>query len=85
MCTILTIHEKMRETAICNKHIFQGEGEDATVKRIEHLGDQTRLHLDFKNHHLITVTEAHTLLKSGDNIKIQPKQPYSNPRIKHLP
>ena len=58
------------------EHIFQGEGEDATVKRIEHLGDQTRLHLDFKNHHLITVTEAHTLLKSGDNIKIQPKQPY---------
>jgi len=58
------------------EHIFQGEGEDATVKRIEHLGDQTRLHLDFKKHHLITVTEAHTLLKSGDNIKIQPKQPY---------
>lgn len=58
------------------EHIFQGEGEDATVKRIEHLGDQTRLHLDFKSHHLITVTEAHTLLKSGDNIKIQPKQPY---------
>lgn len=58
------------------EHIFQGEGEDATVKRIEHLGDQTRLHLDFKYHHLITVTEAHTLLKSGDNIKIQPKQPY---------
>ncbi|WP_459445799.1 ABC transporter ATP-binding protein [Alphaproteobacteria bacterium US3C007] len=58
------------------EHIFQGEGEDATVKRIEHLGDQTRLHLDFKNHRLITVTEAHTLLKSGDNIKIQPKQPY---------
>ncbi len=58
------------------EHIFQGEGEDATVKRIEHLGDQTRLHLDFKNYHLITVTEAHTLLKSGDNIKIQPKQPY---------
>jgi len=58
------------------EHIFQGEGEDATVKRIEHLGDQSRLHLDVKNHHLITVTEAHTLLKSGDNIKIQPKQPY---------
>ena len=58
------------------EHIFQGEGQDATVKRIEHLGDQTRLHLDFKDHNLVTVTDAHTHLKQGDIIKIRPKKPY---------
>lgn len=54
------------------EQIKQGEGQDSIVKRVEHLGDQTRLHLSFQNHDLITVTEAHTLLKSGDIVKIQP-------------
>ncbi|MDZ4311654.1 MAG: ABC transporter ATP-binding protein [Cypionkella sp.] len=58
------------------EHIRQGEGQDALVKRIEHLGDQTRLHLTFKNHDLTTVTEAHTPLRSGDILKIQPQRPF---------
>lgn len=58
------------------EQIKQGEGEDAFVKRVEHLGDQTRLHLQFKNHDLITVTEAHTPLRSGDIVKIQPDRPF---------
>lgn len=58
------------------EHIRQGEGQDALVKRIEHLGDQTRLHLTFKNHDLTTVTEAHTTLRSGDILKIQPQRPF---------
>ena len=58
------------------EHIRQGEGQDALVKRIEHLGDQTRLHLSFKNHDLTTVTEAHTPLRSGDILKIQPQRPF---------
>ena len=58
------------------EQIRQGEGEDSLVKRVEHLGDQTRLHLTFKNHDLITVTDAHTQLKNGDIVKIRPEKPY---------
>jgi len=54
------------------EQIAQGQGEDSTVVRVEHLGDQTRLHLSIKDHDLITVTDAHTPLKSGDVLKIQP-------------
>ncbi|MEE9335695.1 MAG: ABC transporter ATP-binding protein [Granulosicoccaceae bacterium] len=54
------------------EQIVQGEGQASTVTRVEHLGDQTRLHLSFKNHDLITVTEAHTTLSSGDVLNIQP-------------
>jgi multiple sugar transport system ATP-binding protein len=58
------------------EHIRQGEGQDSIVKRVEHLGDQTRLHLSFQNHDLITVTDAHTELKSGDIVKIQPQNAF---------
>ncbi len=58
------------------EQIVQGQGEDSTVVRVEHLGDQTRLHLSFKNHDLITVVDAHTTLNSGDSLKIQPLNPY---------
>lgn len=54
------------------EQIIQGHGEASTVVRVEHLGDQTRLHLTYKNHDLITVTDAHTTLKNGDTLKIQP-------------
>lgn len=57
------------------EHILQGSGEDSFVNRVEHLGDQTRLHLSFRNHDLITVTDAHTPLATGDIVKIQPKTP----------
>ncbi|MFT4783552.1 MAG: multiple sugar transport system ATP-binding protein [Paracoccaceae bacterium] len=58
------------------EHIVQGEGEDSFVQRVEHLGDQTRLHLSFKNNDLITVTDAHTALKGGDIVKIRPEKPF---------
>ena len=58
------------------EHIAQGDGEDSTVTRVERLGDQTRLHLNFKNHDLITVTDAHTTLRTGDIVKIKPRNPY---------
>lgn len=57
------------------EHIAQGDGQEALVRRVEHLGDQTRLHLSFKKNDLITVTDAHTRLKSGDTVKIQPDRP----------
>lgn len=58
------------------EQIRQGDGEESFVKRVEHLGDQTRLHLSFKNHDLITVTDAHTSLEDGDVVKIAPHKPF---------
>ena len=58
------------------EQIEQGAGENSLVKRVEHLGDQTRLHLSFKDHDLITVTDAHTPLRGGDVVKIQPLNPF---------
>ena len=56
------------------EHILQGEGADSLVNRVEHLGDQTRLHLSFRDHSIVTVTEAHTALRSGDTLKIRPSK-----------
>ncbi|MBS1131475.1 MAG: hypothetical protein H6R16_2477 [Proteobacteria bacterium] len=58
------------------EQIQQGEGQDSLVKRVEHLGDQTRLHLAFKSHDLTTVIDAHTPLRAGDIVKIQPLRPF---------
>jgi multiple sugar transport system ATP-binding protein len=58
------------------EHIVQGEGEDSLVSRVEHLGDQTRLHLSFRDHDIVTVTDAHTPLGAGDFVKIRPERPH---------
>ncbi len=58
------------------EQIRQGEGQESQVMRIERLGDQTRLHLSFRNHDLITVTDPHTTLKPGDIIAIRPERPF---------
>jgi len=58
------------------EQIVQGEGEDSFVQRVEHLGDQTRLHLMFRSHQIVTVTDAHTTLKSGDIVRIRPNKPF---------
>ncbi|MBC6438265.1 MAG: ABC transporter ATP-binding protein [Rhodobacteraceae bacterium] len=59
-----------------SEQIVQGEGEDSLVTRVEHLGDQTRLHLNYREHDLITVTEIHTSLGVGDILKIRPEKPF---------
>ena len=58
------------------EQIVQGAGHDSLVARIEHLGDQTRMHLKFKDHDIITVTDAHTSLQAGDIVAIEPKSPF---------
>jgi multiple sugar transport system ATP-binding protein len=58
------------------EQIVQGQGEEGQVTRVERLGDQTRLYLLIKGHDLVTVTEAHTTLKNGDVVKIQPKHAF---------
>ncbi|MFN4011673.1 MAG: ABC transporter ATP-binding protein [Pannonibacter sp.] len=57
------------------EHIAQGEGEESFVSRVEHLGDQTRLHLTLRSHAIVTVTDAHTTLKRGDAVRIRPRNP----------
>lgn len=57
------------------EHIVLGEGQTAEVTRVEHLGDQTRLHLRLSGHDVVTLTEAHTPLQAGQTIAIAPRNP----------
>ncbi|MEM7615454.1 MAG: ABC transporter ATP-binding protein [Pseudomonadota bacterium] len=59
------------------EHITQGEGQEATVKRVEHLGDQTRLHLELKGHEITTLVDPHQTYVPGATLKIAPKNPLS--------
>lgn len=58
------------------EQIQQGAGQDSMVMRVERLGDQTRLHLKFRDHDIVTVTDAHTALRAGDIVAIQPHAPF---------
>ena len=55
------------------EHISHGEGRDATVVRVEHLGDETRLHLTLDGHSIVTLTDVHTQLAPGDVISVSPR------------
>ncbi|MEM1045105.1 MAG: ABC transporter ATP-binding protein [Pseudomonadota bacterium] len=57
------------------EHIVQGGGKSATVVRLEHLGDQTRLHLRFQDHDIVTLTDVHSTLEPGETVAIEPKNP----------
>ncbi|MGL6212209.1 MAG: ABC transporter ATP-binding protein [Paracoccaceae bacterium] len=57
------------------EHLQVGEGQNATIQRVEHLGDQTRLHLALGPHTLITLTEPHTPLQPGQTLQICPRNP----------
>jgi multiple sugar transport system ATP-binding protein len=57
------------------EHIAQGAGKSATVRRVERLGDQTRLHLHLEGHDLITLTDVHSRLEPGDKVAIKPNNP----------
>ena len=55
------------------EHIAQGDGQPARVVRVEHLGDQTRLHLVLEGHEVTTLTDPHSVLTPGDTIAIHPR------------
>ncbi|MEM6940239.1 MAG: ABC transporter ATP-binding protein [Pseudomonadota bacterium] len=57
------------------EHISQGEGVTAKVQRIEHLGDQTRLHLMLEGHPVTTIADPDKTYAPGAEIKIAPKNP----------
>ncbi len=58
-----------------SEHINIGEGLEASVERVERLGDQTRLHLKLGEQDLIVLTDPHTKSAKGDMVKISPKDP----------
>ena len=55
------------------EHIRHGEGRDATVVRVERLGDETRLHLSLDGHSIVTLTDVHTELTPGDVVSVGPR------------
>ncbi|MEM9125506.1 MAG: ABC transporter ATP-binding protein [Pseudomonadota bacterium] len=57
------------------ENIVEGEGVDARVVRAEHLGDQTRLHLDLNGHAVVTLIDVHQDYPSGKILKIRPHNP----------
>ncbi|MFZ2101793.1 MAG: ABC transporter ATP-binding protein [Oricola sp.] len=57
------------------EHVGIGNGKEAQIVRVERLGDQTRLHLKFAGHDVVTLTDPHTPLDSGQSIAIAPKNP----------
>lgn len=57
------------------EHIKLGDGQEFRVTRVEHLGDQTRLHLRLTGHDIITLTDPHTTAQVGDVVAIQPNNP----------
>ena len=54
------------------EHILQGEGAPSTVTRVEHLGEQTRLHLSLAGHDVVTLSDVHTPIRGGDTVRIRP-------------
>jgi multiple sugar transport system ATP-binding protein len=57
------------------ENIRQGDGFEATVLRAEHLGDHTRLHLDFQGYPITTLTDPHQDYAPKTTIKINPQNP----------
>ena len=57
------------------EHVQIGDGKEAQVVRVERLGDQTRLHLSLAGHDVVTLTDPHTPLESGQSIAIASKNP----------
>ncbi len=55
------------------EHIQHGAGKTSLVVRIEHLGDQTRLHLTLEGNNIVTLADVHTELEPGDTVAIQPR------------
>lgn len=53
-----------------------GEGLQTLIKRVERLGDQTRLHLSLGEISIVTVTDPHTELRAGETLSIKPKTPF---------
>ncbi|MEM6408247.1 MAG: ABC transporter ATP-binding protein [Pseudomonadota bacterium] len=66
---------KSAQIGLRPENIRQGDGIEATVLRAEHLGDQTRLHLNLRGHAVTTLTDPHQSYTADTTIKISPQNP----------
>ena len=57
------------------ENIRHGDGVEARVVRSEHLGDQTRLHLEVQGHAITTLTDPQDDFASNSMIRISPQNP----------
>lgn len=68
-------HHKGTQIGLRPENIRQGDGIEARVLRSEHLGDQTRLHLEVQGHAITTLTDPHQDYATNSMIKINPQDP----------
>jgi multiple sugar transport system ATP-binding protein len=52
-----------------------GGGTVATVRRVEHLGDQSHVHLDLAGHALVTLADPHAPVRVGDRVALELTRP----------
>jgi multiple sugar transport system ATP-binding protein len=52
-----------------------GHGTAATVRRVEHLGDQSHVHLDLAGHALVTLADPHAPVHAGDVVALELTRP----------
>ena len=52
-----------------------GGGIIGRVHRIEHLGDQNHVHLEYKGQMLVTLADPHQPLQPGQDVELQLLQP----------
>ena len=57
------------------ENIAQGNGVEANITRLEHLGDQTRLHLKLKDFDVITLAQDGISYEPGETLRIAPLNP----------
>ena len=57
------------------ENIEVGRGAEAQIVRVEHLGDQTRLHLKLSDHDIITLIDAQASYGEGETIQITAVDP----------
>jgi multiple sugar transport system ATP-binding protein len=50
-------------------------GREATIRRVEHLGDQTRLHLTLNEHEIVTLTDPQNVFTPGESIRVNAHKP----------
>ncbi len=70
--------EQAAQIGLRPEHIRLGtpaEGLEAAITRVEHLGDQTRIHLLLQDNHLITLADIHTTLRAGDLVSVTAHTP----------
>jgi multiple sugar transport system ATP-binding protein len=67
-----------RQLGLRPEHIALGDGAHAAagrVRRVEHLGDQTRLHLSVGGVELVTLTDPHTGVQAGEELAVSAVAP----------